>query len=208
MIVLPAFAFALVLIYLVITAIIKNTGWRILMLLSGFRKNRPVWETACFCTRRLSTKKKMNLPAVCVKFGTSKHLAFEGQESGTVSDRFYRNDVMSVDGFQKVRRKLCFTCKKRGLYCIEEAELVSYDMFFVTPFVHRISVEAKLCVYPSLISVERLILVFRSLNGNLPTRVPLFEDLFAFAGVREYTSQGFHAPDSLESIRTYGKLAG
>ena len=35
---------------------------------------------------------------VCVKFGTSKHLAFEGQESGTVSDHFYRNDVMSVDG--------------------------------------------------------------------------------------------------------------
>lgn len=134
-------------------------------------------------------KKKMQLPAICVKFGTSKYLDFKDEGSGIVSDHFYRNDVMSLDGFQKVRRKLRFTCKKRGLYRIEEAELVSYDMFFVTPFVHRVSLNAELCVYPSLISVERLLPIFRSMNGYLPTRVPLYEDPFAFAGVREYTPQ-------------------
>lgn len=66
---------------------------------------------------------------MCVKFLSSRFLQFEGAESGTVSDHFYRNDVMSVDGFEKVRRKLKFTCKKRGFYQIQEAELVSYDLF-------------------------------------------------------------------------------
>ena len=189
MIVLPAFALTLVLIYLVITGHYQKHWMEDFNVTLRFSEEQAGVGDSLFLYETAVNKKKMNLPAVCVKFGTSKHLAFEGQESGTVSDHFYRNDVMSVDGFQKVRRKLRFTCKKRGLYRIEEAELVSYDMFFVTPFVHRISVEAKICVYPSLISVERLIPLFRSLNGNLPTRVPLFEDSFAYAGVREYTSQ-------------------
>lgn len=140
-------------------------------------------------------KKKMQIPAVCVKFSASKYLSFEDEDSGAVSDHFYRNDVMSLGGFQKVCRKLRFTCKKRGLYRIEEAELVSYDMFFLKSFVKRVSLQAELCVYPSLISVERLIPIFQFMNGELPTRVPLFEDPFAFAGVREYTPQ-----DSMRKI--------
>lgn len=139
--------------------------------------------------------KKMSLPAICVKFLASKYLQFEDSESGTVSDHFYRNDVMSVDGFQKVRRKLRFTCKQRGMYTIEEAELVSYDLFFAHTFVHRVEVSASLCVYPSLVDISKLIPVFRQMNGGVRTKVPLFEDPYAFAGVREYTPQ-----DSMKRI--------
>lgn len=133
--------------------------------------------------------KKMGLPVICVKFSASKYLDFEDEGSGTVSDYFYRNDVMSVDGFQKVRRKLRFTCKKRGLYTIDEAELVSYDLFCVHTFVHKIGMQASLCVYPSLVDISRLVPVFRHMNSGITTRVPLFEDPYAYAGVREYTSQ-------------------
>lgn len=133
--------------------------------------------------------KKMRLPAICVKFQTAKELSFADVKSGTVSDLFYRNDVMSVDGFQKVRRKLRFTCKKRGIYEIHSAELVSYDIFFSHTFVNKLDVSASLCVYPSLIDIERLIPVFRELNGGLATPVPLFEDPYAYAGVRDYTPQ-------------------
>ncbi|MCH5253149.1 MAG: DUF58 domain-containing protein [Lachnospiraceae bacterium] len=133
--------------------------------------------------------KKMSLPAICVKFLTSKYLRFEDGDSGTVSDHFYRNDVMSVDGFQKVRRKLRFTCKKRGMYTIDEAELVSFDLFCSHTFVHKLEVSASLCVYPSLLDVSRLIPVFSQMNGGVMTKVPLFEDPYAFAGVREYTPQ-------------------
>lgn len=189
MIILLVFALILVLIYFVMTSHYQKHWMEDFEVELSFSEEQAGVGDSLFLYETAINKKKMKLPAVCVKFGTSKHLVFDGEESGTVSDHFYRNDVMSVDGFQKVRRKLRFTCKKRGLYHIEEAEIVSYDMFFVTPFVHRIPLKAELCVYPSLISVERLIPIFRSMNGTLPTKVPLFEDPFAFAGVREYTSQ-------------------
>lgn len=133
--------------------------------------------------------KKMKLPAICVKFETSKELRFADAQSGTVSDHFYRNDVMSVDGYQKVRRKLRFTCTRRGIYEIRQAEIVSYDLFFTHTFAQKMDVEASLCVYPSLVKVDRLVPVFRELNGGIATRVPLYEDPYAFAGVREYTPQ-------------------
>ncbi len=55
---------------------------------------------------------------------------------------------MSVDGFEKVRRKLKFICKKRGFYQIQEAELVSYDLFCRHTFVHKIPVEVSLFGIP------------------------------------------------------------
>lgn len=133
--------------------------------------------------------KKMRLPAICVKFQTAKELAFFDAGSGTVSDKFYRNDVMSVDGFQKVRRKLRFTCKRRGIYEIGAAEIVSYDLFFRKTFVKKMEASASLCVYPSRISVEKLIPIFREWHGGIATVVPLYEDPYAYAGVREYTPQ-------------------
>lgn len=133
--------------------------------------------------------KKMQLPILCLKFQTSRYLKFMDVEGGSVSDNFYRNDVMSVDGFEKVRRKLRFTCKKRGLYEINQVELVSYDLFCNQTFAYKVDVNATLCVYPSLIDIKKLLPVFRNQNGGMPTNVPLFEDPFAFSGVREYTPQ-------------------
>lgn len=140
-------------------------------------------------------KKKMGLPIMCVKFLASRFLQFEGAESGTVSDHFYRNDVMSVDGFEKVRRKLKFTCKKRGFYQIQEAELVSYDLFCRHTFVHKIPVEVSLLVYPSRMDIRKLMPVFRHMTGSCKTNVPLFEDPFLSGGVREYTPE-----DSMRKI--------
>lgn len=155
---------------------------------AGVGDSLYLYETA-------TNKKKMKLPMLCVKFATSRFLAFEDETQGTVSDYFYRNDVMNIDGFQKVRRKLCFTCKKRGLYSIQEAELVSYDMLYSRSFVHRLKLDAKLFVYPALVSVEPFIPFFQSGNGCMKTNTPLFEDPFSYVGVREYTPQ-----DSMRKI--------
>lgn len=58
MIVLPAFAFALVLIYLVITGHYQKHWMEDFDVTLRFSEEQAVWETACFCTRRLSTKRK------------------------------------------------------------------------------------------------------------------------------------------------------
>lgn len=45
--------------------------------------------------------KKQALPAVSVKFKTSRYLKFADEAGGMVSDYYYRNDVLSVQGYEK-----------------------------------------------------------------------------------------------------------
>lgn len=155
---------------------------------AGVGDTLVLYETA-------TNKKRMRIPVVCVKFSASQYLVFGNDKSGAVSDQFYRNDVISLGGFEKVRRKLRFTCMKRGLYRIEHAELVSYDMFFARPMVHKVFLNTELCVYPSLLPVRHLLPIFQTMYGELATHTPLFENLYAFAGVREYMPQ-----DSMRKI--------
>lgn len=161
----------------------------------SFSENQAGEGDQLFLYETAVNNKKMKLPVLCIKFQASRYLRFEDADSGAVSDYYYRNDVMSVDGFQKVRRKLRFTCKKRGLYQIPEAELVSYDIFYTRMFVEKKPVQAELCVYPSRIDIRRLMPVFRQMTGGPVTPVPLYEEPYAYAGVREYTPQ-----DSMRNI--------
>lgn len=134
----------------------------------------------------ITNNKKRILPAVCVKFRTSRYLAFEDMQGGTISDYFYRNDVISVRGFEKVRRKLRFRCKKRGVYQIMEAELVGNDYFLRRKYVEKKEVCASLVVYPSFVGVNKILPVFEKGYGELSSRIPIFEDPFENIGVREY----------------------
>ncbi len=128
------------------------------------------------------------LPAVCVKFKTSRYLAFEDLKSGSVSDYFYRNDVISVRGYERVIRKLKFCCRRRGEYTIREAELVGNDYFMRQKFVEKREVFARLIVYPSFVGVEKLLPVFEKNYGEMASRMPVFEDPFEYVGVREYVT--------------------
>lgn len=134
----------------------------------------------------ITNDKKRILPAVCVKFRTSRYLAFEDMQGGAVSDYFYRNDVISVRGFEKVRRKLRFCCTRRGVYHIEEAELVGNDYFLHRKYVEKKELHARLVVYPSFVGVKKILPVFEKGYGELSSRVPIFEDPFENVGVREY----------------------
>lgn len=75
--------------------------------------------------------KKQALPAVSVKFKTSRYLKFADEAGGMVSDYYYRNDVLSVQGYEKVRRSCRFVCMRRGEYEVNEAELVVQDPFLL-----------------------------------------------------------------------------
>lgn len=134
----------------------------------------------------ITNQKDMILPALCVKFKTSRYLKFEDVDGGSVSDYFYRNDVISVRGFEKVRRKLRFTCARRGEYSIDEVEFVGNDYFLRRKYIEKREVNAKLIVYPSSVGVERILPVFQKSYGEMSTRIPMFEDPFEYIGVRDY----------------------
>lgn len=130
--------------------------------------------------------KKQALPAVSVKFKTSRYLKFADEAGGMVSDYYYRNDVLSVQGYEKVRRSCRFVCMRRGEYEVNEAELVVQDPFLLRQYVEKSEVSTKLIVYPSFVSTQRLLPVFNRSIGEMMTKRPVFEDPFEYVGVREY----------------------
>lgn len=134
----------------------------------------------------ITNNKEMTLPAVSVKFKTSKFLTFEDLDSGSVSDYFYRNDVISVRGYEQVRRKLRLKCARRGIYSIGEAELIGRDYFLQRTYLEKKEVEAGLIVYPSFVGIEKILPLFQKSYGDMRTTVPMFEDPFEYVGVREY----------------------
>lgn len=134
----------------------------------------------------ITNNKNRILPAVCVKFRTSRYLVFEDMQGGSVSDYYYRNDVISVRGYEKVRRKLAFRCTRRGQYTIDAAELWGNDYFLHRRFVEKKELHAQLLVYPRFVGVEKILPVFEKAYGEMAPRVPVFENPFEYVGVREY----------------------
>lgn len=134
----------------------------------------------------VENNKAEKIPALSLRFKTSKHIEFPDLPAGNVSDYFYRSDVLSVDGYQKVRRTLKCVCKKRGIYSITEAEFVGFDYFLRHKFIETMIVDTTVVVYPTLLDSRKLLPVFQRNFGEEHTDYPLFEDPFAYIGVREY----------------------
>lgn len=186
----------------VFAAVIVMLGCFVAIVISGIRYSRRWMDNieltvsfseeqagegdSLYLYETVTNAKEMILPALCVKFKTSRYLQFSDMDSGSVSDYFYRNDVISVRGYEKVRRKLKVKCLRRGEYFINEAELVGNDYFLRQRYIEKKELDAKLVVYPSLVNVERMIPLFSKSCGELLTKRPIFEDPFEYVGVREY----------------------
>lgn len=152
----------------------------------SFSEEQAAEGDTLYLYETITNRKKMILPAVCVKFKASRYLHFEDMASGTVSDYYYRNEVLSVHAFEQVRRKLKVKCMQRGEYIIDEAEVVGNDYFLRQRYVEKRELNARLIVYPALVDMKRIMPVFQKGYGELATRVPMFEDSFEYVGVRQY----------------------
>ncbi|MGN1205624.1 MAG: DUF58 domain-containing protein [Eubacterium sp.] len=152
----------------------------------SFSKEQAAEGEMLYLFETIVNNKKQALPAVSVKFKTSRFLKFADETGGSVSDYYYRNDVLSVQGYEKVRRSCRFVCMRRGEYEINEAELVVQDPFLLRQYVEKSEISTKLIVYPSFVSAQRLLPVFNRSIGEMMTKRPVFEDPFEYVGVREY----------------------
>ncbi len=133
----------------------------------------------------VENRKKDILPLLALRFKTSRYLSFPDVE-GVVSDYFYRKDLLSVKGYEKVVRKLTFRCKKRGVYTIEDVEITASDSFFFTKKRKKIAAGAGLTVYPKRVDLSRLNPEWKRQYGSFSSPLPLFEDPFSYIGIRDY----------------------
>src|SRR5699024_2597808 len=78
--------------------------------------------------------KKLPLPALTVKFQTSRKLLFHDSQNSAVTDLYYRSDIFSLGSREKITRTLPFTCTHRGYYTITQMALTCTDLLYIEKF--------------------------------------------------------------------------
>lgn len=142
----------------------------------------------CVLCERVENRKLLPLPALKVKFQVSRQLQFEETDQGSsVTDQYYRNDVLSIRPYMRHVRKLPFLCKKRGFYLINGLDLVAGDLFLSAELPKSLSSEAQLYVYPRPYRGQEFTQALQKLNGEILCRRYLLEDPFEYRGIREYS---------------------
>ncbi len=130
--------------------------------------------------------KFLPLPVFHVKFSTDRSFCFEDQENVAVTDGYYRNDVFSVLGHQKITRRLAFHTTKRGLYGISGLNMTARDFFMTGNFAKSMHSDTWLYVLPKKIHSPQLLTCSNILLGELSAKRNLTEDPYVFTGIRDY----------------------
>lgn len=131
--------------------------------------------------------KRLPLPYINVKFQLDRSFAFEdGSDNAQISDKTYRNDIFSLLMYQRSTRKIPVTCTKRGVYRIDRIELVSTGIFMNEVLVVNCLQNEELTVYPAALDPGALDVPFSKMMGMIERNRYLYEDPFAFRGIRDY----------------------
>jgi uncharacterized protein (DUF58 family) len=138
-------------------------------------------------TEKIENRKKMPLPVLEVAFHIRKEISFLDMENTAVSDYTYKRDVFSMLGRQRITRKLAVMCRKRGHFSIEKADFITYTPFHTHLYAGEQPVEASIYVYARRVDVSELVLLCEKMTGVRQCAKRLYEDPFAFRGIREYT---------------------
>lgn len=135
----------------------------------------------------LENRSFLPLPFVHAKFRVGSGLLFEDKENMALSDNNYKNDIFSILFFQRITRTLKFKCAKRGYYKVDEAVLVSTDLFYKMHFLDIRPLETSFYVYPGQVDTDRFEQPLRKMIGEMNSRQFLYPDPFEFRGIRNYT---------------------
>lgn len=154
-----------------------------------FAKKQAVKGETVNLVETITNNKILPLLMIHLKFIVDRNLHFlDVEDSFSVSDQCYKDDVFSLLFYQKITRTIPFVCAKRGFYTINEASLVSSNLFFDIQYIRQMPLYTELTVYPQLADGNRLDIPFKKIMGEILSRRYLYEDPFEFRGIREYTT--------------------
>lgn len=155
----------------------------------------------------ISNNSKIVMPYLNLKFKVKKGIRFPatGNEE-KISDQVYRNDIFSLLNHQKVTRKLPVICEKRGVYIIDEMQIVSKNFMLNKLLVLKSSHNARVTVFPEKVYPERFHVPYHTIIGDdvIPKR--LYEDPFEFSGIRDYQTYDTISKINWNATARAGKL--
>ena len=142
----------------------------------------------CELQELVENDKFLPLPALKVKFQVSRWLQFENMDKGSsVTDQYYRNDVLSIKPYMRHVRRLPFLCKKRGYYTINGLDMVAGNLFLSVEWPKSVDSQTRLYVYPRPFDSQEFLQALQRMTGEVLCRRHLQEDPFEYRGIREYS---------------------
>lgn len=137
-------------------------------------------------TETIVNRKSLPLPWITLKFEASRELLFLDMTNTKVSDHYYREDLMSLSGWQQHNRHILVLCKRRGYFRFKRLSISTRDLLLLTLIVSDYPCDSTLTVLPQLLNAPEMDILFRLFLGDEESKRSPVTDPFTFAGIQEY----------------------
>lgn len=130
--------------------------------------------------------KRLPLPFLILKFETPDAIRFKDMTNVTLSDNYYREDMLTMGGYSRHTRRIEVICCKRGFYNFARVNVSSADLLFIRKLTQDFTPDGSITILPERISSEELQTIMNVTISETISRRTLLTDPFAFSGIREY----------------------
>ena len=138
-------------------------------------------------TEIIENRKRLPLHILEITFRTRKGLLFPDAENITESDYVYKRDVFSLLGMERIIRKYRVDAVRRGHYEISQTGALTFSIPGHRKHEKELDVTDDLYVYAKRTNVKGIAEEVTALLGEAESARKLYEDPFAFSGIRDYT---------------------
>ncbi len=137
-------------------------------------------------TETIINQKALPLPWITLKFEASRELVFLDMTNTKVSDHYYREDLMSLSGWQQHNRHILVLCNRRGYFRFKRLSISTRDLLLLSLIVNDYPCDSTLTVLPQVLNAPDMNILFRLFLGDEENQRSPVSDPFTFAGIREY----------------------
>ena len=136
----------------------------------------------------VTNDKLLPLPVIKLSFKMDRSLVIDEDRNATVSDKTNVTEFFGLSGHEEVTRRQPVRAVKRGYYLISEAGIALPDFFTEGVRYLGTGQAASLLVCPRMLDDDVTLDISRQIVGEIVSRNRLYQDVFSFRGIREYTN--------------------
>ncbi|MEK3797355.1 DUF58 domain-containing protein [Peribacillus sp. FSL H8-0477] len=138
---------------------------------------------------------KLSIPSGKLSFELNETIETEGvlieSGDGVLSDR--RVYPFFIPAKDSIEWRLSIRPQKRGLYTMENVELIIYDWFRTSTIYFPVlpTLQTEILVYPLIKPIRNIQRLERLMPGSQQSRLSYLEDASAVSGVKQYENESF-----------------
>ncbi|MCQ2533564.1 MAG: DUF58 domain-containing protein [Clostridia bacterium] len=130
--------------------------------------------------------KRLPLPFLILKFETPLAIKFLDMTNVTITDNFYREDMLTMGAHSRHTRKIKVNCQARGFYTFPRVNASTSDLLLIKKMGKDFTPNSSITILPKIISNKELQPLMSVTFSETTARRTLLTDPFSFAGIREY----------------------